>query len=153
MLRISTRIVETPLVGIPRGVPLIVPADPEALATLRPFVAEKLFVTIVPAAKVDLLRRWYFRVVQEVADAKGWLKDDLHAQLKDKAHFYGGYVLGERGPYPRLRSVRHGISFTDLSAYVDHAIEIIFVEYLDSDSQARRNLMDRVEKLAGHRPC
>ena len=62
-------------------------------------------------------------------------------------------MFGERGPYPVLRSVRDGISFSDLSAYVDHAVEVIFIDYLDGDSQARRNLMDRVEKLVGLRPC
>jgi hypothetical protein len=153
MPRIITRIMAAPLVGIPRGVPIIVPAGPEAIKEIRPFVGDKLRVATFPATKVDLLRRWYFAVVSELADGLGVLKDDLHAALKDKAHFYDGWVLGERGPYPVLRSLRDGISFTDLSAYVDHAVEVIFIDYLGGDALARRNLMDRVEKLVGHRPC
>jgi hypothetical protein len=152
MPRIITRIMAAPL-RVPAGVPLIVPAGPEAIDELRPFLGDKLHVTTLPAAKVDLLRRWYFAVVQELADGMGVLKLDLHNQLKDDVEFYDGWVLGKRGPYPKLRSVRHGITYTDLSAYVDAAIAEIYTRYLDDDVQARRNLMDRVEKLVGHRPC
>ena len=145
MPRITTRIQRF------SGFPALVPARERDFEELR-VIEEKggLQTTILPYTKADALRDYYWGLVTLVADGLGISKDDLHAQLKFKAGFIHSYVPGPTGPIAIVKSIARPISLAKLRAYVDVAIEIIFIDYLPG--VRRQDVIAEVERRVGPRP-
>lgn len=144
MPSITTRIVDV------RGAPMLAPAWQADADVLRA-INEPMQTTVLRYTGTDALRSWYWALVTVSADGLGIHKNDLHAQLKLKAGLVEAYLLGPTGPVATLKSIRRdAINRSDLKAYVDIAVEILFSSYLPGVK--RRDVLDRVEQLVGPRP-
>jgi hypothetical protein len=130
------------------GGPVLAPVYRRDVEELRALSGEDLRTAVVRYTSTDKIRRWYWALVQTVADGLGVHKNYLHVKIKEEMGFLDDIVPGKHGPIPIFRTTREGeISPAELRSYVRAAVEIIHIKFLPG--VPREHVYRRVEELEG----
>lgn len=131
----------------------LVPAtdmDAERIKKLRkrrPMQARLVFT------RSDRLHRWYWGLVQRVAEGNDMRAEALHVEIKVKAGFVEHIIMSQAmgGVAFKLRSTSFPeMDDSDFAKYVEFAVEILCRDYLGHiGSRARQK---QILEWVGHRP-
>lgn len=130
-----------------RDGPRLVPATQHDLELLLGLPERaKPLRTRVTLDRSSKLHRWYWSLLNLVAEGIDLPVKVLHVTLKAKAGLVDGIVAGPQGAQLIIQSTAHDLMGDDeFRPYVHRAVDIIFRDYLDGSQRA--DVLRRVNEM------